>query len=129
MKTAYLDIPYKKWGVVVVYDYDVREEYVELMAVMRSFSLPQWKAKQAITILSAYNTGMAISVNELKMSVIFVGMATKPSEWWSTAIHELKHTADAIISYYDVDWDGEDAAYLTGYLTKQLVEQVAEPCY
>lgn len=129
MKTAYLDIPYKKWGVVVVYDYDVKDEYVEVMAIMRSFGFPIYKAKKAIGILSAYNTGMAISVDELKMSIVFIGKATSPSEWWSTAIHELKHSADAIISYYDVDWDGEDAAYLTGYLTKQLVEQVAEPCY
>ena len=128
MKTVYLDIPYKNWGVVVVYDYDVRDEYVELMAVMRSFGLPHYKARQAMNILSAYNTGMTISVDELKMSVIFIGKATTPSEWWSTAFHELKHSADAIISYYDVDWDGEDAAYLTGYLTKQLVEQIANPC-
>jgi hypothetical protein len=128
MKTAYLDIPHKKWGVVVVYDYDTQGEYVEVMAVLRSFGLPLYKAKQAMRILSAYNTGMAVSVDELKMSVVFIGKATSASEWWSTALHELKHSADAIISYYDVEWDGEDSAYLTGYLTKQLVEQVAEPC-
>lgn len=84
---------------------------------------------KALRILSMYNTGMTVSDENLRMSAIFISKATRPSEWWSTAVHELKHTADAIIRYYGVDWDGEDAAYLTGFLTKQLVEKVSEPCY
>ena len=85
--------------------------------------------RKALNILSSYNTGMTVSDENLKMSAIFISNATSLSEWWSTAIHEIKHVADAIISYYDVDWNGEDAAYLTGYLTKQLVEKTGEPCY
>ena len=72
---------------------------------------------------------MAITNDDIKMSTIFISKASTPSEWWNTAIHELKHVADAIISYYDVEWDSEDAAYLTGYMTKKLVESVCEPCY
>ena len=60
---------------------------------------------------------------------ILLNNATSASEFWSTVIHEIKHVADAIISYYGVNWDGEDAAYLTGYIVKQLVERVGEPCY
>ena len=30
MKTAYIDIPHSKWGVVIVYDYDVKYDYDEL---------------------------------------------------------------------------------------------------
>ena len=63
---------------------------------------------------------MAITNDDLKMSTIFISKASTASE--------LKHVADAIISYYDVEWDSEDAAYLTGYMTKQLVESVCEPC-
>lgn len=84
---------------------------------------------KALRILSMYNTGMTVSDENLRMSAIFISKATSSSEWWNTAIHEIKHCADAIIKYYDVEWDGEDAAYLTGYLTKQLVENVSEPCY
>lgn len=127
MKTAYLDVD-KRWGVVVIYNYNTMD-FDDMWAIMRSFGLVDKSINHALRILSSYNTGMAVSSDELRMSVIFISKATSPSEWYSTAIHELKHVADAIISYYDVDWDGEDAAYLTGFLTKQLVEEVGEPCY
>ena len=127
MENKYIDVG-KKWGVVVNYDYDLMD-YDEMWAIMRSFGLTSKNANKAIKILSNYNTGMAITNDDLKMSTIFISKASTPSEWWNTAIHELKHVADAIISYYDVEWDSEDAAYLTGYMTKQLVEPVCEPCY
>lgn len=128
MKQEYIDVPHKKWGIVVVYDFDVGNEYIELMAIMRSFGLEQKRAKTALSILSNYNTGMALSVDDLKMSIVFISDATSGSQWWDTAIHEIKHVADSIIEYYGVEWDSEDAAYLTGYLTKELVELVGEPC-
>ena len=127
MENKYIDVG-KKWGVVVNYDYDLMD-YDEMWAIMRSFGLTSKNANKALKILSNYNTGMAITNDDLKMSTIFISKASTPSEWWNTAIHELKHVADAIISYYDVEWDSEDAAYLTGYMTKKLVESVCEPCY
>ena len=127
MKTAYLDVD-KRWGIVVCYDYDERD-YADLRAIMRSFGMSRLDANRALDILSSYNTGMAVSNEDLRMSAIFISKATSSGEFWSTAIHELKHSADAIISYYGVDWDGEDAAYLTGYLTKEMVEEIGEPCY
>ena len=127
MENKYIDVG-KKWGVVVNYDYDLMD-YDEMWAIMRSFGLTSKNANKALKILSNYNTGMSINNDDLKMSTIFISKASTPSEWWNTAIHELKHVADAIISYYDVEWDSEDAAYLTGYMTKQLVESVFEPCY
>lgn len=128
METTYIDVD-GKWGIVVVSDYDVDYEANDLIAIMRSFGMTRRKASHAINILSSYNTGMSISNDDLRMSAIFISKATSNSEFWSTAIHELKHTADAIITYYGVDWNGEGAAYLTGYLTKEMVEKLGNPCY
>lgn len=127
MRQEYIDVADKKWGVVVVSDFDTDKERVELLAIMRSFGLSLYNAKRALNILSAYNTGMAVSVDSLRMSVIFISHATSKEEFWSTAIHELKHVTDAIVDYYGADWD-EDAAYTIGYLTKELVEIIGEPC-
>lgn len=66
--------------------------------------------------------------DDLKMSAVYVSKATTPSEFWNTCIHELIHVSDAIIEYYGVEWGSESSAYLVGYLTKELVELVAEPC-
>ena len=128
MITEYIEIGDNKWGVIVCYDYDYRD-YDDMWAIMRSFNVSNSNAKKSIKILSGVNTGMAISNYDIRMSVIFISNATSTPELWSTIIHECKHVADAIIEYYDVDWDGEDAAYLTGYLTKKMVEKIAPPCY
>ena len=128
MKQDYIGVPHQKWGIVIIHNFNTNEDYVELMAIMRSFGMTHLKAKKALNILSNFNTGMTISVPNLKMSAIFIADATSNSQWWDTAIHEIKHAADHIIEYYDVRWNSEDAAYLTGYLTKELVETVGEPC-
>jgi hypothetical protein len=44
-------------------------------------------------------------------------------------MYELSHVCTAIIDTYDVPYDSEDAAYLAGYLMRQLVREVGEPCY
>lgn len=130
MVTKYLDVPNQKWGVVVVFDYNVDYDYHDLRAIMMSFGLfDEYKIEKSMRILSEPNTGMTISNIELCMSVVFVSNATDASEWWDTSLHELYHVSNAIIDYYGVPYESEDAAYLMGYLTKEFIEQVGEPCY
>lgn len=126
IETKYIDVD-GRWGIIVNYGYDITD-YDDLWAIMRSFGMSDRNAGRALKILSNYNTGMAVSNADIRMSAIFVSKATSPSEFWSTLIHEIKHVADAIIEYYGVDWNGEDAAYLTGYITKCAVEEIGEPC-
>ncbi len=126
MKTVYLDVPRKKWGVIVVFDYDVDYEYRELKAVMMSFGLDIDHVDEAIGVLSEPNTGMTVSNHSLCMSVVFISDATSKSEWFDTAFHELYHVCNAIIDYYGVSCESEDAAYLMGYLTKEFIEKVCE---
>lgn len=127
METKYIDVDDGKWGIIIVYDYDVDYEAKDLWAIMRSFGMTRKNANKALNILSNYNTGMSISDDDLRMSAIFISKATRSSEWWSTCLHEIRHAAQAIIEYYGADW-GEDDAYLTGFLTKQVVEKISEPC-
>ena len=129
METSYIDVPDSKWGVVVVMDYDVDYDYRDMRAIMMSFGLNDEKVEHAMSVLCNPNTGMAISNDELRMSAIFISNATSPSEFWDTVVHELKHVSDAILDYYGVWHESEDAAYLTGHLTKEFIENVGEPCY
>lgn len=127
VKSKYIDID-GYWSIIVNYDYGY-SDYDDLWAIMRSFGMSDEKAEKALRVLSTPNTGMCISNDDIRMSAIFISKATSPSEWWSSCLHEAKHAADAIIDYYGVDWQGEDAAYLTGYITKCMVESLGEPCF
>ena len=128
MKTAYIDVD-GYWGIAICYDYDVSnpEDEHTLWGYMRSFGMKERNINKALNILSNYNTGMCVSNNDVRMSGIFISKATNPSEWWSSCLHELRHSAQSIIDYYGADL-GEDDAYLTGFLTKRAVEILGEPC-
>lgn len=128
MKQAYLKFPNNEWGVIVVFDFDVDLEYEELQEQLRSFGMKQLNINKALNILSNHNTGMAISNDVLKMSAIYISDATNPSQFWDSCAHELAHVVTAIIDAYDVPYYSEDAAYLSGFLMRQLVEEIGEPC-
>ena len=127
METKYIDVD-GYWGVIVCYDYGFND-YDDIWSICRSFGLSNKKTNKALRVLSEMNTGMTISNYDIRMSVVFISKATSESEWWSTCIHELKHVTDAIIDYYDKDWDGEPSAYLNGFLMKRVVEEITEPCW
>ena len=127
METKFIDID-DHWGIIVVYDYSA-EDKKEMAGIMDSFGMEPHDIHKSLDILSHYNTGMSISRDDVRMSCIFVSRCTHPSEFWNTLIHEVTHVADAIIEYYGVKWYGEDAAYLTGFITKRMVEELGVPCY
>lgn len=129
MKQAYLKFPNNEWGVVVIMDFDTDLEHDELVEQMRSFGLSLRSAEKALRILSNYNTGMHISNETLKMSAIYISDATSVEQFWDTIAHELAHTCVSIIDAYDVPYWSEDAAYLAGFLMRQLVREIGEPCY
>lgn len=128
MEQVYLKFPQNEWGVVVVLNFDTEYEHDILVEQMRSFGMPIRNAEKALMILSKYNTGMAISNETLRMSAIYISETTTPSQFWDTCAHELAHVVVAIIDAYDVPYYSEDAAYLTGYLMRQLVKKIGEPC-
>lgn len=129
MKQAYLKFPNNEWGVVVCFDFDTNYEHDVMVEQMRSFGMSIHNAEKAIRILSNYNTGMAVSNETLRMSAIYIGDATSPSQFWDTCAHELAHVCTSIIDAYDVPYYSEDAAYLSGFLMRQLVEEIGEPCF
>ena len=128
MKSEYIDVD-GKWGIVVCYDLRRMDEY-EMRSLMMSLGVHGPILDDAIdTLLYEVNTGMCISSFNLKMSLVFVGNATSEDQWWDTMAHEiLDHAKVAICDYYDVSFHGEDSAWLTGYLMRKIVQQIAQPC-
>ena len=123
MKTIYIDVGDGEWGVLLNFDYNISDSD-DIWAICRSFGVSDRKAKEAIRILMGLNTGMAISNEDIRMSAMFISKATNSGEWWSTVTHEISHVVAAIVDYYGIDCDSEEAAYLTGFLTRRVMEEV-----
>lgn len=127
MITKYFDVCEGLWGVVICYDYDLLD-FDDVRALCRSFGLSEWKAKEAIKVLSAPNTGMTLSRDDIRMSLVFISDATSVSEFLDSLAHELYHCCTAIIDYYGKSYESESAAYLYGDLLRDVVEKIAPKC-
>lgn len=127
MITKYLEVGDNDWGVLLNYDFDLLD-YDDIAAVLYSFGMNERNIRKSMRILSAPNTGMAISNDGLRMTSIYIGRATSPSQFWSTLNHELYHATTAIIDYYGEPYDQEPAAHLHGELMRLAVEAIGEPC-
>lgn len=121
MKTAYIDVD-GYWGVVIVYNYDKSDAY-DLEQIMKSFNMKGWKIEEAMKVLMQRNTGMTITRNDIRMSIVFISNATSKAEWFDTLSHEFQHVCVHIIDYYDEPYDMEGAAYLQGFLMRRAIEE------
>lgn len=127
MVTKYLKVGEDDWGVLVNYDFDMLD-WDSIAATLHSFGMNQRAINHAIRVLSTPNSGMAVSNEDLRMTSIYIGAATSPSQFWNTLNHELYHATIAIIDYYGEPYNQEPAAYLHGELTRLVVEAIGEPC-
>lgn len=123
MITKHFEVGDNDWGVLVCYNYSIRD-WDDIYAISRSFGMSDSKAREAIKVLSGYNTGMTISNDGLRMSVMFISEATSHEEWYNTLTHELSHVATAIVDYYGKPCDGEEVAYLQGNLFKRIMREI-----
>ena len=129
MRTDYIDIDNGKWGIVIVRDfYDTQDDWYNAEESMRSFGKTQKAIRRASKIPDTYNSGMAITRDDLRMSIIFIGRSSSRGQFRNTVSHELHHVSTVIEEYYGVDNLAEPSAYLHGYLLQRVVEVIAEPC-
>lgn len=127
MITKYFDVCHGKWGMLLCYDYNLLD-FDDVRALCRSFGMPEKRIKGAIRILSEPNTGMTLSRDDIKMSLVFVSDATSLSQFLNSLTHELFHVETAIIDYYGTSYETENAAYLYGDLVGMVAEEIAPNC-
>lgn len=127
MVTKYLKVGNDDWGILINYDFDLLD-YDDIAAALYSFGMKEKSINRALRVLSAPNTGMTVSNDDLRMTAIYISHATSPSQFWNTLNHELYHATTAIIDYYGERYDQEPAAYLHGELMQKIVELIGEPC-
>lgn len=70
--------------------------------------------------LGEYNSGFTATDYSKRLSVVAIGLTTSKAEFLNTIVHEAKHVQSNVCRYYGVPEDGEDAAYLIGYLVMKM---------
>lgn len=76
--------------------------------------------------LNELDSGFTVTDYSKKLSIVGIGATTSKAEFINTIVHEAKHVQSHICKYYNVPEDGEDAAYLIGYLTMKMYHKFKE---
>lgn len=123
MTAQYIQIKNLRWNVLVYYNVD-KYDFVEIADSLRQIECPKDHIHKALNTLWKKNTGFTFSNSDYNMSIVCIGQATSISQFVNTAIHEAKHVQSHICSYYDIDEDGESAAYLIGYIVQRMYKML-----
>lgn len=109
-----------KWNVLIYYDVGHRDGD-KVLDMLLDLGCPYDDAVYATNVVTTQlNTGLTFSNMDTQISFVCVSDTTSMSQLASTVVHEMKHVQSHICSYYNVDESGEQAAYLIGFLARQV---------
>lgn len=66
------------------------------------------------------NTGLTCSSKALRETVMVIGMWSSPAEFDNSFSHELRHFTDHVADEFGLESGGEEVAYLTGEIRREL---------
>lgn len=119
MISQYIRIGNDNWNLLVYYNADL-DDADELIDSLKQLKCPKEDIENAIDVLYDTNTGFTFTNTDYKMSIVCIGKADNIEQFVSTTIHEAKHVQSHICAYYEVEENTEEAAYLIGYIVKQM---------
>ena len=73
--------------------------------------------------LGQKDTGFTYTDFNKKRSIVGVSVSSSKGELINTIVHEAKHLQSHICRYYKVPEDGEQAAYLIGYIIQKMYRE------
>ena len=70
--------------------------------------------------LGAEDVGFTYTNPSKRTSIVGISATSSQEEFLNTIVHEAKHVQSHICAYYNVPEDGEQAAYLIGYIVQRM---------
>ena len=108
-----------QWDIIVYYNIDMKyKQYLSNILYQQGCSNKE--INESMNILSKYNTGITYTNMKRRISIVFISKATSNDQFINTIIHEAKHVQTHVCDYYNINEDGETAAYLIGYIVQQM---------
>lgn len=70
--------------------------------------------------LVSEDTGFTQTDFSKRLSIVGISNVSSVEQLINTIVHEAKHVQSNICRYYDIPEDGEDAAYLIGFIVQKM---------
>ena len=126
MFAQYIKVGNHEWNVLIYYNVSPMD-FTEIEDSLIQVECPEEDIEYAFSILeSNKNTGFTFTNDDYKMSIVCISQTTSASQFVNTVVHEAKHVQSHICSYYGIDENSEQAAYLIGYIVGRMYKMVAK---
>ena len=124
MIKQYIELGNAEWHIYVYYNVN-RYNIKDVIDTLQSLGCPRRDILKSTRILSTgLNTGMTYSNTNMKISLVCIGRYNSKEQLLNTVVHEAKHVQSHICSYYNIDEDSEQAAYLIGYIAQKMYKML-----
>lgn len=110
----------RDWWVMVYYDVRTSEDMRKVEGALMASGCPSDSITEAIDNLKGWNRGYTFTNLKTQTSIMVIGKATSPEQMFDSIVHEMKHLAEHIGEYYNVDPKGELSAYLQGEVGRKM---------
>lgn len=110
----------RDWWVMVYYDARTSEDVRKVEGALMASGCPSESIAETIDNLKGWNRGYTFTNLKTKTSIMVIGKATSPEQMFDSIVHEMKHLAEHIGEYYNVDPKGELSAYLQGEVGRKM---------
>lgn len=101
-----------------------KKELPLMLNILKNIKVSEKSINGAIEIMNSINSGVTNSNLKKRTSVVGISDVTSTGQWFDTLVHELKHVQSHICEYYNVSERSEEAAYLIGYLIRQIINKI-----
>lgn len=97
-----------------------------ILRALRRIGCPEDYLRTSYENLSAcmLDTGITYSNYQTRRTVMVIGKTSSPSEFMNSFDHERKHLEAHIAQAYNMDPWGEEIAYMSGEIARDLTEDV-----
>lgn len=110
-----------KWE-LIIYLYGKYNE--SLYDDLTRIGVSQKEINNAFELYHSINKGFTYSNLNLRTSVVGISKASSKAEFYNSVTHEFKHVQSHICDYFDISEDGEEAAYLIGYMMRLFINKI-----
>lgn len=121
MKKQYIRIEDYDWDLYIYYckSYYPIQDIIERLY---SIECPYEYAQDAYITMTNNKTNVAFTYtnNNIKSSVIVIGIADNASQYFNSIVHEIYHLVEHIRKRYDINDNHEDIATLIGNISQEM---------
>ena len=111
------------WKVIVYYNIDYNFfDYIKFDLL--KYSTPVEKIKHIYYNMRHTAKAFTYSTNKHRGSIVGFNIHTNKYDYINSIVHEAEHVKQAMLAYYNIEDEGENAAYTIAYIATKMLQLI-----